>query len=162
MYDAHLATIDPALLFANTPYSRPYTHIACGGATVITDDHFARLCNPFDDVVERTTCATCGQSDKIDQFKWADTLENIADYRARIRALIPPDAVPKRALRNLLIIGISTAVGALIGIAINPIFDDPEHRPIGQMLGAMIAFFGSAGVVLVLVRKERLDFRRFK
>lgn len=63
---------------------RPYIHQKCGQTTIITEEHFAGLCNPFEPC-SGTICANCGFPDSVSAFLWQDTGESISDYRKRLK-----------------------------------------------------------------------------
>jgi hypothetical protein len=68
--------------------SRVYVHEACGGTTEISGDDFARVANPFT-YVSQTYCAACGTFAGLSRFAWADTDENLRDFRRRMRRKAP-------------------------------------------------------------------------
>jgi hypothetical protein len=98
------------------PQSRPYVHSACKGVTVVSEDGFIKLADPFSQVI-RTLCAGCKEYFPLDEFYWEDTGETIAAARARLRSQAPPllgwlSTVP--GFFTLLILGL--VLGVVIGI----------------------------------------------
>lgn len=65
-----------------TPNERAYVHQTCGTTTVVTDEHFTMICNPFR-LVTGTFCVGCENFFPLTQFVWADTGEVVADARKR-------------------------------------------------------------------------------
>jgi hypothetical protein len=67
---------------------RTYVHNNCGGQTIVSGDEFGRVANPFT-LVSQTYCSSCSSFDSLSSFSWADTGENIGDYRQRQRDKAP-------------------------------------------------------------------------
>jgi hypothetical protein len=72
-----------------TRKKRSYLHSHCGGVTQVGDDDYARLANPFSLVWGQTFCAACEQDVSLDDVRWTDTQETLADYRQRMRRHAP-------------------------------------------------------------------------
>jgi hypothetical protein len=89
------------------PTGRVYRHQECGSLTQISGRNFLRLANPFA-VVGETICCGCGRAVPIRQVAWADTGENVAAYRRRLRAAMPLG-------RRLFFAALGLVVGALTG-----------------------------------------------
>ena len=86
--------------------SRVYYHKRCRKATVISGDDLVRLETPFRGC-DGTFCCACKDFDTLDQIVWADTGENVQEYRDRLALSVP-------ALRKMWLTGFCNAyVGAL-------------------------------------------------
>jgi hypothetical protein len=86
---------------------RVYLHRQCGGFTQISGHDFLRLANPFA-VAQETICCGCCRAVPIRQVEWADTGENVAAYRKRLRAEMPLG-------RRLFFQVLGPVAGALVG-----------------------------------------------
>lgn len=71
--------------------ARVYVHRGCGGSTEIAGEYFSQLANPFA-LCRETTCASCKKDVKLKDVYWADTGEDIASYRRRLRSQAPAGA----------------------------------------------------------------------
>jgi hypothetical protein len=94
---------------ASPPAARTYRHRPCGTLTQISGQSFLRLANPFA-VAHETICCGCGRAVPIRDVEWADTGENVAAYRKRLRSETP---LGLRVFFGLL----GPVLGALIGFA---------------------------------------------
>lgn len=101
---------DPSAVVPKEPNivgpSRVYVHQECGGATSVNGHEFVVLADPFS-FVSKTLCSQCLEFASLDRFAWADSKENIADYRHRIRSQMSP-----------LMIALAYAVGPIFGALI--------------------------------------------
>jgi hypothetical protein len=70
------------------PKSRSYVHSTCKSVTILTEDGFDKLANPFSQAI-RTLCAHCKDYFPLEEFYWEDTGETIADARSRLRSQVP-------------------------------------------------------------------------
>ncbi|WP_165234978.1 hypothetical protein [Aquisphaera insulae] len=95
---------------AGPPRERVYLHRPCGSLTEIGGSDFLRLANPFA-AVSATICCGCGRAVPIREVDWADTRENVAAYRRRLRAAMPLG-------RRLFFRVLGYVVGALIGFVV--------------------------------------------
>jgi hypothetical protein len=126
------------------PTARAYWHQQCGSLTDIRGRNFLRLANPFAAVGE-TICCGCERAVPIRQVAWADTGENIAAYRRRMRAAMP---LGRRLFFSSLGPVVGTLAGFLCGYAGGILmFGSVGNRPwwmqaSGFIGGALAAFVG--------------------
>lgn len=64
------------------PTSRTYIHDRCEQPTVVSDGAFSALASPLAGV-QQTYCNACKSMFAVDEFRWADTDEKLADYHRR-------------------------------------------------------------------------------
>src|SRR5262245_39389455 len=113
-----------AELQAGPPAERVYVHRTCGTLTEVSGYDFQRLTNPFT-MVPGTICVGCGRAVPIRQVEWADSGENVAAYRRRLRAAMP-------LVRRLFFHGLGPTVGALVGYACGFAFGMLVIGPVGN------------------------------
>ena len=150
-----------AAVFPRTPDRRQYRHIKCGHDTEITGNDFLRLANPFD-VASATQCAQCGQMGGFGEFVWSDTGENLAAYRERLTKLPPLSPPRSMSTRFLIIIGSPLVIGGLLALVAGRSSDPDASAAVGLGLGALVGFFGGAGVVLMMNRANPIDYRGYR
>jgi hypothetical protein len=122
-----------------------YLHRQCGSLTEISGHNFLRLANPFA-VVSETICSGCGKAVPIRQVEWADTGENIAAYRRRLRSAMPLG-------RRLFFLSLGFVSGAVVGflcgfagglLMIGPVGNRPWWLQESGLIGGGVgAFAGS-------------------
>lgn len=79
----------PTLPITITPRnSRAYIHTECGQGTVISEEDFDRITNPFG-LTLGTYCAGCGGISSLDYVRWEETGETVSDYRSRLSSIFP-------------------------------------------------------------------------
>jgi len=127
----------------NTPLSRKYVHSACKGVTVVSDDSFLKLADPFSQAVS-TLCVGCKDYFPLDEFRWEDTGETIAATRARLRARAPAllgwlSTVPGSF--TLLLLGL--VLGILLGIVAGLLMGGLA----GWIVGVVASLAGLVGAV---------------
>ena len=129
---------------------RVYIHQKCGEATGITDEHFAGLCNPFEPCLG-TICATCGRPDGLKSFKWSDTGETLAAYRARLLNESPP-------FYRLWTYALSPLLGVLVGGIGAAVFFQKNlvtDFAIGAVIGAPVLYFVVGPKVIRAIAGDR-------
>ena len=67
---------------------RAYIHSRCGQETLITENSFKMICDPFEPCLS-TLCCHCQKHHNLSEFKWADTGERIANFRYRVKQKAP-------------------------------------------------------------------------
>jgi hypothetical protein len=150
-----------------SPTARVYRHQTCGSLTEISGHNFLRLANPYA-VVGETICCGCGTAVPIRDVAWADTGENVAAYRRRLRAAM--------ALGRRLFFGsLGPVVGALAGflcgyasglLIIGPVGNRPWWLQASGFIGGAVAAFAGLqlGAQLLPAPMMRLlwglDYRR--
>jgi hypothetical protein len=150
-----------------SPTARVYRHEQCGSLTEISGHNFLRLANPFA-VVGETICCGCGTAVPIRDIAWADTGENVAAYRRRLRTAM---AVGRRLFFGCLGPLVGALAGFLCGYACGLLIIGPVgNRPwwlqaSGFIFGAIAAFVGlQLGAQLLPAPMMRLvwalDYRR--
>jgi hypothetical protein len=134
----HLGRDSPPRL----PTARAYRHQQCGSLTEISGNDFLRLANPFS-VVGQTICCTCQRAIPIRQVTWADTGENVATYRKRLRRAMPLG-------RRLFFSCLGSIIGAIAGflcgyligfLIIGPVGNRPWWMQASGLIGGTIAAF---------------------
>jgi hypothetical protein len=118
---------------------RVYLHSQCGSLTQINGHNFLRLANPFA-VVGKTICCACGKAVPIYEVAWADSRENIAAYRKRLRSAMP---LRRRLFFAALGYFVGAAAGFLFGYAgvllmIGPVGNHPWWRQESGLIGGVI------------------------
>src|SRR5690349_10190035 len=89
MSDATHADPQSYRKFPYPPESRAYVHLGtCGGVTQVSGNILKILCQP-DRLAASTICSKCNRDVRMRDVAWADTSEPIADYRARMKRIIP-------------------------------------------------------------------------
>jgi aminoglycoside 3-N-acetyltransferase len=96
----------PPPLFEIPPENRTYVHLQCGRKTTVDGEEFLGLCNPFTGLLGVSTfCVPCRKQAPLNDFMWADTGENLAEYRRRVLRSIPRGQRRRtRLVRALLLI----------------------------------------------------------
>lgn len=146
-------------MFPAAPSCRKYVHIRCGQPTQISGFEFERLCDPFDPAT-RTFCSSCGQMDDIQCFQWLDTTENLGAYRTRLRNSIPPAALAWRWVRLVIIIGLP--LFAMMAAAVAGVSPSDKHMNQRALWGLGVGFVVALVVLIVVGRRLRIDFRRYR
>lgn len=143
--------------FDETPDGRPYIHDKCGEATVVSEGHFAHICDPFRPCTG-TFCVTCNGFFPLTEVRWADTDESISDYRERMKQLTP---APLRVWRS----GVGCLVGLVVGLLVGFLLRVglKAQGGIGWYLG-LGAVIGSVAIAVIgsviLEAKYPIDYRR--
>lgn len=120
-----------------TPTQRVYVHDRCQNATIVAEDDFTGLVNPFQYVVG-TYCTSCQKMVGLGSVAWEDTGETIKSFRKRQMSKSPVFWIAWRQ-------GLGTLCGAILGAALlavlyqqkNPLF----AAFIGALAGAFAEFF---------------------
>lgn len=135
--------------------SRTYIHSTCGEATEISNPEFQAFANPLAEM-EETHCSHCEIADSITQFQWADTGECIADYFARHRKNIPPEALEKTSQQQVIRYAVRGAViGAIIGIALGTATGMATSLLIGIISGAVLTLIAAPlGAIMNFMKFE--------
>ncbi len=68
---------------------RAYRHRKCQGETIIQGKDFSGICNPAR-IGNQTFCAVCMKMDRLINFRWVDTGENLKTYRDRMKEIATP------------------------------------------------------------------------
>jgi hypothetical protein len=136
----------------HTPNSRAYTHHACGNTTVVTDEHFTAICDPFR-LVTGTFCVGCESHFPLKDFAWADTGEVIADARERWAREAPPAV---RTLNSSLGCWLTLALGAAAGAAVGwfAVAQTGKVAGIGAAIGAVALPIVWLGFVVPTITKS--------
>jgi hypothetical protein len=146
----------------HTPDSRTYIHHSCGSATVVSEEHFTMICDPFR-LVTGTFCVACGNHFPLTEFVWADTGEVIADARKRWAEEAPPAV---RTLNSATGCWLAFALGAAAGAAIGWVVGNGVGWKVGvgAGVGAIAVAILWVGVIVPLVTKQVYDWdpRRLK
>ncbi len=130
--------------------SRVYVHRGCGGSTQITGESFSQLANPFA-LCRETTCASCKKDVKLKDVYWADTGEDIASYRKRLRAQAPAGVKIFGVLAPL--------VGVALGFGVGRLFK-PNELPIPIIVGLGVGLFIWGALMPPLIRLFwKVDYR---
>lgn len=132
--------------------SRRYVHLDCGEVTEIKGPEFTATADPFNEIVV-TQCASCGHEDLIGNFQWEDTGENIAEYIARYREMIPDDvreefleACGHSATIRRVVIG--AVIGIVLGIACGVLVGFFLHWIAGIVVGLLgVLVLGGLGAL---------------
>ena len=143
--------------FPYPPESRAYVHLGtCGGVTQVSGAILKILCQP-DRLAGATICSKCNRDVRMRDVAWADTSEPIADYRARMKRIIPTGTrVRTRLLQYLSVLG-----GMIGGLAISyPFWSMRSIAPpfIGFTLGLLAGF----AAVYFFFRLPKIDYRVYR
>jgi hypothetical protein len=132
--------------------SRNYVHLECGELTSIEGPEFTATADPFNEIVQ-TQCAACECMCCISEFQWEDTGENIAEYQARYREMIPDDVREEfleacghsATIRRVLI---GAVIGTLLGIGCGVLAGIFLHWILGIAVGLLgVLVLGGLGAL---------------
>ncbi len=99
----------PMIERVEPPAARSYRHRECGALTKVGGDRFRELANPFC-LMQSIDCKACQfTSIPLRLIEWADTGEDLASYRKRLRAAAPVG-------RRWFFFCLGPLVGALLGM----------------------------------------------
>jgi hypothetical protein len=129
------------------PKSRPYLHEGCGG-TVISDDDFTMLADPFQ-FVSSTYCCACSNFVSLNDVAWEGDRRSIAEWRAAMRRRAPVGLKLFRWVLGPLAAGL---VGLLIGLLF-------ERSGAGAGIGFLVGLV--AGVFFIVGPLSRAIWRDF-
>ena len=140
--------------FDEMPEGRAYVHDKCGGVTVVSGGDFTHICDPFR-ICTGTYCCTCQGFAPLEQVRWVDTDEVVADYRARLKEGTPEALKVWRS-------GVGCAVGLVFGLLVGLLI-----YLVAKPRGHIAWFLGVAGSLivaivgsLILEAKYKIDYRR--
>ncbi|QDU06127.1 hypothetical protein V6x_58730 [Gimesia chilikensis] len=129
---------------------RVYVHQKCRQSTQVNGGDFEGLCNPFN-LCLGTVCAHCGGPRALRTFHWADTGEQLDDYRRRLRTKVPP-------IYSWWYLWISPLIGLIAGTIIGPLFLNNSSLPVAAgsaLVGALVMYLIIGPKLLMLIAPKK-------
>ena len=146
----------------HTPNSRAYVHDKCGNSTVVSDEHFTMICDPFR-LVTGTFCVACNDHFSLTEFVWADTGEVIAEARSRWADEAPPMV---KTLNSSTGCWLVFALGAVAGAGVGWLIEGAIAWKIGvgAAVGAVVLGVAWTGFIVPALTRSVYDWdpRRLK
>jgi hypothetical protein len=141
--------------FPEPPESRTYVHDACGQGTTVDGWILDALSNPYRGV-SGTMCAHCDQGVPLKRVAWAETGESIADYRKRMKQLVP--ASFRR--RRWLVAAACVAGGLLLGVAGSYPFWTPRDV-LPAVVGGAVGLVAGLALTIVAAPMPKIEYRAY-